>query len=101
MTATYGLETHKTPARNMQIEVPRPRNPRPIVSIGAGGIVRDAHLPAYKKAGFPVVAIADLDKSKAENLARAFGIPAVRSGVAEAAPYPPTPPAFYLPLPAS
>jgi shikimate 5-dehydrogenase len=46
--------------------------PRPIVSIGAGGIVRDAHLPAYKKAGFPVVAIADLDKSKAENLARAF-----------------------------
>jgi len=54
MTATYGLETHKTPARNMQIEVPRPRNLRPIVSIGAGGIVRDAHLPAYKKAGFPV-----------------------------------------------
>ncbi len=56
------------PAFNMQIDVPRPRNPRPIISIGAGGIVRDAHLPAYKKAGFPVVAIVDLDKSKAENL---------------------------------
>ena len=43
--------------------------------------MRDAHLPAYKKAGFPVIAIADLDRSKAENLAIAFGIPAVLSGV--------------------
>ena len=51
--------------------------------------MRDAHLPAYKKAGFPVVAIADLDKSKAENLARAFRIPAVLSGVEEAAAYAP------------
>ncbi len=101
MTATYGLETHKTPARNMQIEVPRPRNPRPIVSIGAGGIVRDAHLPAYKKAGFPVVAIADLDKSKAENLARAFCIPAVLSGVEEAAAYAPKDAVFDVAVPAS
>ena len=27
-----------------------PKNKKPIVIIGAGGIVSDAHLPAYKKA---------------------------------------------------
>lgn len=31
-----------------------PDHPRPIVMIGAGGIVKDAHLPAYRKAGFTV-----------------------------------------------
>ena len=33
---------------------PMPSTPRPIVIIGAGGIVKDAHLPAYRKAGFLV-----------------------------------------------
>jgi len=89
------------PAPNIQIGVPRPRNPRPIISIGAGGIVRDAHLPAYKKAGFPVIAIADLDKSRAENLASAFGIPAVLSGVEEAAAYAPKDAVFDVAVPAS
>lgn len=63
--------------------------------------MRDAHLPAYKKAGFPVVAIADLDKGKAENLARAFGIPAVLSGVEEAAAYAPEDAVFDVAVPAS
>ena len=30
-----------------------PSRLRPVVVIGAGGIVRDAHLPAYRMAGFP------------------------------------------------
>ena len=30
------------------------RKPLPIVMIGAGGIVRNAHLPAYRKGGLPV-----------------------------------------------
>ncbi len=30
---------------------PAPGSPKPIVIIGAGGIVRDAHLPAYRQAG--------------------------------------------------
>jgi len=90
-----------SPAINMQFDVPRPRNPRPIVSIGSGGIVRDAHLPAYKKAGFPVIAIADLDKSRAENLASAFGIRAVLSGVVEAAAYAPRDAVFDVAVPAS
>lgn len=45
--------------------------------IGAGGIVQGAHLPAYRKAGLPVHAITDIDKSKAQSLADEFGIPHV------------------------
>lgn len=50
---------------------------RPIVIIGAGGIVGDAHLPAYKKAGFDVQGIYDLNAQKATTLADKFGIPVV------------------------
>ena len=56
---------------------PRPSDPRPIVIIGAGGIVADAHLPAYAKAGFPVAAIHDVATGRAEALAVRFGIPKV------------------------
>ena len=51
-----------------------PNTKMPIVSIGAGGIVKDAHLPAYRKADFEVKAIYDLDTAKAEQLASDFGI---------------------------
>lgn len=47
---------------------PLPKNPRPIVILGAGGIVRAAHLPAYSRAGFPVIAIADVLPGKAAEL---------------------------------
>ncbi len=57
---------------------------RPIVIIGAGGIVHDAHLPAYRQAGFPVAGICDLDAAKAAALARQFAIPRVYSTLAEA-----------------
>jgi predicted dehydrogenase len=60
--------------------------PRPIVSIGAGGIVHDAHLPAYRKAGFPSAAIIDPDFEKASALAAQFGIPRVFSTISEALP---------------
>jgi hypothetical protein len=63
--------------------------------------VRDAHLPAYKKAGFPVIAIADLDQSRAEDLASAFAIPTVLSGVEEAAAYAPKDGVFDVDIPAS
>lgn len=61
-----------------------PEQLRPIVCIGAGGIVNDAHLPAYRKAGFEVIGIADLDRSKAETTAERFGIASVYDDVAEA-----------------
>lgn len=44
----------------------------PIFIIGAGGIVRDAHLPAYRKAGFNVVGMCDVDVKKASDLQRDF-----------------------------
>ena len=47
----------------------------PIVIIGAGGIIRDAHLPAYKKAGFQVIGIFDLYYDGALELGRKFKIP--------------------------
>ncbi len=63
---------------------------QPIVLIGAGGIVRDAHLPAYRKAGFHVDGIYDLKFEKAQALARQFGVkrvfPSLKSAIAEAPP---------------
>jgi predicted dehydrogenase len=61
-----------------------PLAPRPIVVIGAGGIVRDAHLPAYTKAGFPVLGLFDLDHARASTLAAEFGIAAVYDALPQA-----------------
>ena len=49
---------------------PMPAAPRPVVLLGCGSIVVDAHLPAYRKAGFPVAGIYDLDTAKAAEVAR-------------------------------
>jgi predicted dehydrogenase len=43
--------------------------------IGADGIVTDAHLPAYRLAGFPVAGTFDLDGEKARRTGQAWGIP--------------------------
>lgn len=56
---------------------PLPANPRPIVILGSGGIVRDAHLPAYRKAGLPVAGVFDVDRARAEALAAEWSIPRV------------------------
>ncbi len=61
-----------------------PAKPRPIVILGAGGIVNDAHLPAYKLAGFPVASIYNRTVERAEKLAAKFSIPKVHATVAEA-----------------
>jgi predicted dehydrogenase len=60
-----------------------PEEKRPIVIIGAGSIVNDAHLPAYKLAGFEVGGIFDLDKEKAELTAEKFGVPVVCDSLAD------------------
>src|SRR5258708_37412618 len=54
-----------------------PQNPLPIFLIGAGGIVNDAHLPAYRIAGFRVAGIYDPDREKALQTAQKFDIPLV------------------------
>ncbi len=62
-----------------------PATPRPIVIIGAGGIVRDAHLPAYRKAGFPVAGLFDTDPARAQALAQEWNVPHVFATLEDAA----------------
>lgn len=59
-----------------RLEIPAHHH-KTIGVIGAGGIVLGAHLPAYAKAGLPVHAITDIDRSKAESVAETFGIEVV------------------------
>lgn len=64
---------------------PAPSRPKPVVIIGAGGIVRDAHLPAYRKAGLAVAGVTDLDPARAAALAKDWDLPAVFPSVRAAA----------------
>jgi predicted dehydrogenase len=66
-------------------QVASPLRRRPIVVIGAGGIVKDAHLPAYRLAGFPVAGIFDLDPARARAVAEAFSVPRTYGSLTEAA----------------
>lgn len=79
---------------------PRPRVPRPIIMIGSGGIVHDAHLPAYAKAGFPVAALVDLNREKAEALAKKFNIPRAFTSIEEAIRFAPPDSIFDIATPA-
>lgn len=63
---------------------PLPSSPRPIVIIGAGGIVTDAHLPAYRKSGLPVAGVFDLDGARARKVAQQWSIPRVFDSLDEA-----------------
>lgn len=65
-------------------DVPMPEKVHPIVIIGAGGIVRDAHLPAYRKAGFQVAGIFDPVHERAVSLSSQFGVPFVAASLNEA-----------------
>jgi predicted dehydrogenase len=53
---------------------PLPSRPRPIVIVGAGAIVRTAHLPAYRRLGFRVDGIFDIRPEAAQEAARQFAI---------------------------
>ena len=61
-----------------------PSKPQPIVIIGAGGIVKDAHLPAYRKAGFTVWGIVNRTAARAQALATEYGIPNVYTSLPDA-----------------
>lgn len=61
-----------------------PRSPRPIVIVGTGGIVKDAHLPAYRKAGYPVWALVNRTVGRAQALADEYGIRHVFGTIEEA-----------------
>jgi predicted dehydrogenase len=55
----------------------------PIYIIGAGGIVNDAHLPAYKLAEYNVQGIFDIDADKATTTATKFSIPQIFTSINE------------------
>ncbi len=61
-----------------------PSAPRPIVIIGAGGIVNDAHMPAYRKAGLPVAGVFDINADNARGIADKWEIPVVHADLAAA-----------------
>jgi len=63
----------------------RPSQPRPIVIVGAGAIVRTAHLPAYQRLGFPIGGLFDIRQQTARETAAQFGVPRVFGTLAEAA----------------
>lgn len=67
---------------------PRPSDARPIVVVGAGSIVRDAHLPVYRRLGLPVAAVFDVQGEAAATLASDFHIDRVCGSLEEAASVP-------------
>jgi predicted dehydrogenase len=67
---------------------PRPSAPRPIVIIGAGGIVSDAHLPAYRRLGFEVAGFFDLDPARSRALAATWPGARVFTTIEEATSWP-------------
>jgi len=74
------------PTSNLELDY-LPRLPRRkdfrIGCIGAGFIMRDCHLVAYRQAGFNPVAIASRDPAHARAVAELHGIPRTHSTVAE------------------
>ncbi len=86
---------------NPDYEPPLPDSPVPILLVAAGGIARDAHLPAYRKAGLPVWGICDPDTEKAAALASDFSVPHTFASLEEALAAAPGDVVYDLALPAS
>ena len=51
-----------------------PSQSLPIIFIGAGGIIRNAHIPAYKKLNLNIAGVYDLNPETAKTLAKDFNI---------------------------
>jgi len=78
-----------------------PARASPILIVGTGGIVRDAHLPAYQIAGFPVWGLYNRTRSRAAELAARFGIANVFGDLDAAIAAAPEDAIFDIALPAS
>jgi predicted dehydrogenase len=78
-----------------------PQNPLPIVSIGMGGIVHDAHYPAYRMAGFEVVGGFDIDPLRAQEMQQKFDVPLLYSSLQDAAEKSPKDAVFDIAVPGS
>ena len=75
--------------------------PLPIVLIGAGGIVQNAHLPAYRKGGLPIAAMVDRDPARAQALAAECGVSVSGASVAAVLPQLRGPAVFDIAVPAA
>jgi predicted dehydrogenase len=87
------LTKTQPPARRLHAKIKRNRliqswpvahRPLPVVIVGAGGIVNDAHLPAYRKYGIPVAGIHDIDTTRARALAKKYRVPVVYESLSQA-----------------
>lgn len=93
------MSTEHDALATLQQRWPMPGTPRPITIIGAGGIVRDGHLPAYRKLGLPVAGVFDVNTDIARKLATDFGVERVYGSVQEALAHCGTQGVFDLALP--
>jgi len=64
---------------------PRPSAPRPIVFVGGGGIVRTAHIPAYRRLGFQIAGVYDINPAAARETAARFDLPSAFESLTQAA----------------
>lgn len=64
---------------------PAPKKPLPIVVIGAGGIVENAHLPAYRRLGLLVKGVFDTNVAASRARAERFSIATVYDSLEQAA----------------
>jgi predicted dehydrogenase len=63
---------------------PRPSHPRAIAIIGSGAIVRTAHLPVYRRLGYPVAGVYDKNCAVATETAAMFDVDCVFHSLDEA-----------------
>ena len=59
---------------NLKQKWDKPSKALPILFIGAGGIIRNAHIPAYNKLGLEIDGVYDLNNENANNLAKDFNL---------------------------
>lgn len=78
-----------------------PKSRYPVLIIGAGGIVKDAHLPAYKLADIPVWGLYNRTAERAQSLADEYDIDHVFTDLDEAIAASPKSTIFDIALPAS
>ncbi|HKN00285.1 MAG TPA: Gfo/Idh/MocA family oxidoreductase [Candidatus Binataceae bacterium] len=69
------MATESFPLDSLKQRWELPARPRPIVVVGAGSIVRDAHLPTYARLGFSVAGIFDVNPAAARERADQFRLP--------------------------
>ncbi|MDQ7027571.1 MAG: Gfo/Idh/MocA family oxidoreductase [Anaerolineae bacterium] len=78
-----------------------PQKSLPIVSIGLGGIVHDAHYPAYKIAGFDIIGGFDINAERAAEMKEKFSLPIIYESLSHATEQAPEDAVFDVAVPGS